>query len=188
MLAFDLAEKNKKLAAIQYIKLLGLKNPENVLREGIYYSHINARGKKRLLLPCISFSEYEKKNKEYINTRMQKCLGYYVLEIIEWTTTYLYGSFRKEFWVELADTSFGKVILHGKNTNSIGYNEYYEVSSEINTDGDFAITFFKTYEKMKKWFDDWQGEGFYNYLVKLYEKQLNQWNGNFKEVLRRYLL
>ena len=71
----------------------------------------------------------------------------------------------EDFWVELADTSFGKVILHGKNTNSIGYNEYYEVSSEINTDGD---------EKMKKWFDDWQGEGFYNYLVKLYEKQLNQ--------------
>ena len=30
------------------------------------------------------------------------------------------------------------------------------------------------YEKMKKWFDDWQGEGFYNYLVELYEKQLNQ--------------
>ncbi len=30
---------------------------------------------------------------------------------------------------------------------------------------------FKTYEKMKKWFDDWQGEGFYNYLVELYEKQ-----------------
>lgn len=83
MLAFDLAEKNKKLAAIQYIKLLGLKNPENVLREGIYYSHINAGGKKRLLLPCISFSEYEKKNKEYLDTRMQKCLGYYVLEIIE---------------------------------------------------------------------------------------------------------
>lgn len=83
MLAFDLVEKNKKLAAIQYIKLLGLKNPENVLREGIYYSHINARGKKRLLLPCISFSEYEKKNKEYPNAKMQKCLGYYVLEIIE---------------------------------------------------------------------------------------------------------
>ncbi len=77
----------------------------------------------------------------------------------------------EDFWIELADTSFGKVILHGKNTNSIADNEYYEVSSEINTDGDFAITFFKTYEKMKKWFDDWQGEGFYNYLVELYEKQ-----------------
>lgn len=77
----------------------------------------------------------------------------------------------EDFWIELADTSFGKVILHGKNTNSIADNEYYEVSSEINTDGDFAITFFKNYEKMKKWFDDWQGEGFYNYLVELYEKQ-----------------
>ena len=80
----------------------------------------------------------------------------------------------EDFWVELADTSFGKVILHGKNTNSIADNEYYEVSSEINTDGDFAITFFKTYEKMKKWFDEWQGEGFYNYLVELYEKQLSK--------------
>lgn len=47
----------------------------------------------------------------------------------------------EDFWVELADTSFGKVILHGKNTNSIGYNEYYEVSSEINTDGDFCYYF-----------------------------------------------
>lgn len=69
------------------------------------------------------------------------------------------------------NTTSSKVILHGKNTNSIADNEYYEVSSEINTDGDFAITFFKTYEKMKKWFDNWQGEGFYNYLVELYEKQ-----------------
>ena len=78
----------------------------------------------------------------------------------------------EDFWVELADTSFGTVVLHGKNVNSTANNEYYEVSSEINTDGDFAITFFKTYEKMKKWFDEWQGEGFYNYLTELYEKQL----------------
>ena len=69
----------------------------------------------------------------------------------------------EDFWVELADTSFGTVVLHGKNTNSTADNEYYEVSSEINTD-----------EKMKKWLEEWQGEGFYNYLVKLYEKQLNQ--------------
>ena len=55
MLAFDLAEKNKKLAAIQYIKLLGLKNPENVLREGIYYSHINARGKKTIIASLYIF-------------------------------------------------------------------------------------------------------------------------------------
>lgn len=80
----------------------------------------------------------------------------------------------EDFWVELADTSFGTVVLHGKNTNSTADNEYYEVSSEINTDGDFAITFFKTYEKMKKWFDEWQGDGFYNYLVELYEKQLTK--------------
>lgn len=78
-----------------------------------------------------------------------------------------------DFWVELADTSFGKVVLHGKNADR-DTGEYYEVSSEINTDGDFAITFFKTYNKMKKWFNDWQGEGFYEYLVELYEKQLTQ--------------
>lgn len=47
-------------------------------------------------------------------------------------------------------------------------------SSEINTDGDFAITFFKSYEKMKIWFDEWQGEGFYNFLVELYEKELEK--------------
>ena len=39
----------------------------------------------------------------------------------------------EDFWVELADTSFGEVVLHGKNTNSIADNEYYEVSSEIDT-------------------------------------------------------
>lgn len=99
----------------------------------------------------------------------------------------------EDFWIELADTSFGKVILHGKNTNSIADNEYYEVSSEINTDGDFAITFFKTYEKMKKWFDDWQGEGFYNYLVELYEKQFlyrpingGSWNAMLELYICRY--
>lgn len=91
----------------------------------------------------------------------------------------------EDFWIELADTSFGQVVLHGKNTNSIADNEYYEVSSEINTDGDFAITFFKTYEKMKKWFDEWQGDGFYNYLVELYEKQLNQKNGILKNAKER---
>lgn len=78
-----------------------------------------------------------------------------------------------DFWVELADTSFGKVVLHGKNADRDA-GEYYEVSGEINTDGDFTITFFKTYDKMKKWFEDWQGEGFYEYLVELYEKQLTQ--------------
>jgi hypothetical protein len=81
----------------------------------------------------------------------------------------------EKFWIELADTSFGKVVLHGKNNNnSIADNEYYEVSGKINTDGDFAITFFKSYERMKVWFDEWQGEGFYKYLVKLYEKELEK--------------
>ena len=72
-----------------------------------------------------------------------------------------------DFWIELADTSFGKIVLHGKNANTLA-DEYYEVSSEINTDGDFAITFFKSYERMKKWLEEWQGEGFYDYLVELY--------------------
>ena len=27
---------------------------------------------------------------------------------------------------------------------------------------------------MKVWFDEWQGEGFYKYLVKLYEKELEK--------------
>lgn len=80
----------------------------------------------------------------------------------------------EDFWIELADTSFGKVILHGKNTNNIACNEYYEVSREINTDGDFTITFFKSYERMKVWFDECQGEGFYNFLVELYEKELEK--------------
>lgn len=37
----------------------------------------------------------------------------------------------EKFWIELADTSFGKVVLHGKNNNnSIADNEYYEVSGK----------------------------------------------------------
>lgn len=84
MLAFDLAEKNKKDAVIQYIKLLGQKDPENVVQEGNgIFSHTNTRGKKRILIPCISFSEYQRREKEYAKTKMQKCLGYYVLEIIQ---------------------------------------------------------------------------------------------------------
>lgn len=84
MLAFDLAEKNKREAAIQYIRLLNQKNPENIVQEanGVF-SHTNTRGKKRILIPCISFSEYQRIEKEYSKTKMQKCLGYYVLEIIE---------------------------------------------------------------------------------------------------------
>lgn len=84
MLAFDLAEKSKKDAVIQYIKLLGQKNPENIVQEGDgAFSHTNTRGKKRILIPCITFSEYKRKAKEYPKTKMQKCLGYYVLEVIQ---------------------------------------------------------------------------------------------------------
>lgn len=78
----------------------------------------------------------------------------------------------EDFWIELSDPSFGKIIMHGKNTESIADHEYFEVSSEINTAGDFAITFFKEYNSMKKWFAEWQGEGFYDFLSELYEKQL----------------
>lgn len=84
MLAFDLVEKNKKEAAVQYIKLLGQKDPENVVQEsnGVF-SHTNTRGKKRILIPCITFSEYKRKAKEYPKNKVQKCLGCYVLEVIQ---------------------------------------------------------------------------------------------------------
>ena len=82
----DLAEKNKKLAAIQYIKLLGLKNPEKVVHEGNgIYVHINNKGRIRRMVVCISHTEYVKKEKEYsvkYKTRFKKCLGYYVLELL----------------------------------------------------------------------------------------------------------
>ena len=84
MLAFDLAEKSKKDAVIQYIKLLGLKDPENVVQEGNgVFSHTNTRGKKRILIHCLRYSEYKRKAKEYPKSRVQKCLGYYVLEVIQ---------------------------------------------------------------------------------------------------------
>lgn len=84
MLAFDLAEKSKKDAVIKYIKLLGLKDPENVVQEGNgVFSHTNTRGKKRILIPCLRYSEYKRKAKEYPKSRVQKCLGYYVLEVIQ---------------------------------------------------------------------------------------------------------
>ena len=80
----------------------------------------------------------------------------------------------ENFWVELADTSFGKIVLHGKNVNSTAINDCFEVSTTINDCEDFAIMFFKTYGKMKEWLNKWQGNGFYDYLVELYERQLNQ--------------
>lgn len=83
MLAFDLAEKNKMNACTQYIKLLGLKNSEDIVKDGEFYTHTNSRGKKRILLPCMTFSEYQKREKEFAKTKMQKCIGYYVIEVIE---------------------------------------------------------------------------------------------------------
>ena len=80
----------------------------------------------------------------------------------------------EDFWVELADESFGSIMLFGKCANPVTDIKYYEVAGENITEGDFGVMFFKSYEKMKKWLDDWQGEGFYNYLVELYEKHLNQ--------------
>jgi len=71
--------KAKKNAAIQYIKLLGLTNPENVREEPDgTFSHINARGKKRILVPCSTFAEYRKT--AHGNEPMQHCIGFYVFE------------------------------------------------------------------------------------------------------------
>ena len=75
----------------------------------------------------------------------------------------------KDCWIELADTSFGKLILHGKDFTADA--EYYEMSTEIGDNGDWAILFFKNYDGLKKWLNKWQGYGFYDYLVELYEKQ-----------------
>lgn len=83
MLVSELVEKTKKDAVIQYIKLLGQKNPENIVQDNGVFSHTNTRGKKRILIPCITFSEYKRKAKEYPKNKVQKCLGYYVLEVIQ---------------------------------------------------------------------------------------------------------
>ena len=83
MLVSELVKKTKKDAVIQYIKLLGQKNPENIVQDNGVFSHTNTRGKKRILIPCITFSEYKRKAKEYPKNKVQKCLGYYVLEVIQ---------------------------------------------------------------------------------------------------------
>jgi hypothetical protein len=86
MLSFEhLEEKTKREAVIQYVKLLNQKNPENIVQEGKnIFSHTNTRGRKRILIPCRTFSEYQRREKEYSKkTKMQKCLGYYVLEIVD---------------------------------------------------------------------------------------------------------
>ncbi len=78
-----LTEEGKRLAAVQYIRLLGQKDPENVIQEDNgFYSHTNTRGKKRMLLPCVTFAEYKSKKEKYMETRMKKCLGCYVMEIV----------------------------------------------------------------------------------------------------------
>lgn len=42
-----LTEESKRLAAIQYIRLLGQKDPENVIQEDNgFYSHTNTKGKR----------------------------------------------------------------------------------------------------------------------------------------------
>lgn len=49
MLVSELVEKSKKDAVIQYIKLLGQKNPENIVQEGNgVFSHTNTTRKKSL--------------------------------------------------------------------------------------------------------------------------------------------
>lgn len=80
MLAFELAEKNKKIAVVQCLKLLNQKNPDIVKdNEDGTFSHTNMRGKTRIFLPCISFKDYEKNQKEFPSAKMHKCIGYYVL-------------------------------------------------------------------------------------------------------------
>ena len=37
----------------------------------------------------------------------------------------------EDFWIEFADTSFGKVILHGKNTNSIANKKALQYIMEV---------------------------------------------------------
>lgn len=76
------------------------------------------------------------------------------------------------FWVELSDTSFGQIVFHGKDYSTDA--EYYEISTEISNDGDWAMLFFKTYDGLKKWLNKWQGDGFYDYLVELYEKNIKE--------------
>lgn len=75
-------ELNRKNAVIQYMRLTGNKNPELVTEaENGSYTHTNARGKKRTLIPCLHFAEYKKLLTIYPKAKMQKCQGYYVLEI-----------------------------------------------------------------------------------------------------------
>ena len=48
---------------------------------------------------------------------------------------------------------------------------YYIVAQKQNEEGDFAVFFFKSYERLKKWIFEWYGESFYDYLVQLYDEE-----------------
>lgn len=70
----------KIMAAAQYIRLLGLANPDNIVDEGDgVYSHTNSKGRKRNLIPCLTFREYKEKQKIHPDAKVQKCIGYYVM-------------------------------------------------------------------------------------------------------------
>lgn len=51
-------------------------------------------------------------------------------------------------------------------------NGYYSIAQKQNDLGDFAVFFFKDYERMKIWLCEWYGESFYEYLVGLYDEYL----------------
>ena len=51
-------------------------------------------------------------------------------------------------------------------------NGYYAVAQKQNDEGDFAVFFFKDFERLKKWISEWYGELYYDYLVSLYLKHL----------------
>lgn len=75
-----LAEKNKRLAAEQCIKLLRQKNPESIiLEDNGLYTHTNLRGKKRYMLVCSTYNEYAKEQEIRPKAKYHKCIGYYVL-------------------------------------------------------------------------------------------------------------
>lgn len=77
---FELAEKNKKLAAEQCIRLLGQKNPESVhLNENGIFEHINSRGTKRYMKVCLTFKECQIEQQYRPMAKLHKCLGFYVL-------------------------------------------------------------------------------------------------------------
>lgn len=53
-------------------------------------------------------------------------------------------------------------------------NGYYTVAQKQNDEGDFAVFFFKDYERLKQWISKWYGESYYDYLVALYDEELSK--------------